>query len=358
MRESFDIRLENLSKVFAGRGAQGETAAVRDVSFTVRGGELVTLLGPSGCGKTTTLRMVAGFETPTSGQIYLGGEAVTAIPPNRRDVTMVFQSYGLFPHLSVEENVAYGLRVRKVERKEIARRVNAVLDLVGLAGYGSRMPNQLSGGQQQRVALARAIVCEPKALLFDEPLSNLDALLRETMREEIRKLQQRLGITALYVTHDQAEAMVLSDRIVVMNAGRVEQIATPQELYHRPANRFVASFIGRANFLEGRVVDTDEGAPVVELLGARMRWAGTGEAQGSFSVMVRPECVLLSDQEGFPGRLTAVTYYGSAVHYTVELEGGASLVAVDGNPGLGRAWRSGDRVGVVLPPQALHALAG
>ncbi|MEI8188382.1 MAG: ABC transporter ATP-binding protein, partial [candidate division NC10 bacterium] len=252
------VVLENVRKVFTDPERPERTVvAVDGVSLEIREGELVTFLGPSGCGKTTALRIIAGFETPTSGRVLIGGQDVSHLPPHTRNTAMVFQSYAIFPHLTVAENVAFGLQMRSVPKRDISTRVRAILDLVELGGLEHRAPEQLSGGQQQRVALARAIITEPRVLLFDEPLSNLDAKLREQMRGEVRSLQRRLGITSVYVTHDQAEAMALSDRIVVMQAGRVQQEGSPFEIYARPANRFVADFIGRVNFLEGRVVTVE-----------------------------------------------------------------------------------------------------
>src|SRR5574339_1303948 len=248
------LTLKNITKVFPPRGNVGEVTAVHDVNLEINKGELVTLLGPSGCGKTTTLRMIAGFEFPTSGTIALDGQEINSLPPHKRDMSMVFQSYALFPHLTVFENVAYGLNVQRLSQKVIAERVEKVLELVHLVGYGDRAPGQLSGGQQQRVALARALVMEPKVLLMDEPLSNLDAKLREEMRTEIRRIQKELNITSVYVTHDQIEAMTLSDRVVVMNQGLIEQIGSPVEVYRFPNSRFVANFIGRANFIGGTVL--------------------------------------------------------------------------------------------------------
>ncbi|MCL7453187.1 MAG: ABC transporter ATP-binding protein, partial [Anaerolineae bacterium] len=225
------LLLEDVVKVFAGRGGSGEVVAVDHVDIEIQEGELVTLLGPSGCGKTTTLRLIAGFEFPTQGIIRLDGQVINDEPPHKRNMSMVFQSYAVFPHLSVYENIAYGLNVQRLSKTEVRRRVAQVLELVELTGLENRAPNQLSGGQQQRVALARALVMEPKVLLMDEPLSNLDAKLREQMRTEIRRIQKRLGITSVYVTHDQVEAMTLSDRIVVMNLGRIEQVGSPTEIY-------------------------------------------------------------------------------------------------------------------------------
>ncbi|MFZ1551370.1 MAG: ABC transporter ATP-binding protein, partial [Anaerolineae bacterium] len=259
--------LENLVKTFTSRGGVGEVNAVDGVSLSIAQGDLVTLLGPSGCGKTTTLRLIAGFEFPNSGQILLDGAPINDLPPHQRGMSMVFQSYAIFPHLNVFENIAYGLDVQKRPRDEIKRRVARVLELVELTGLENRAPNQLSGGQQQRVALARALVMEPKVLLMDEPLSNLDAKLREQMRTEIRRIQKRLGITSVYVTHDQVEAMTLSDQIVVMNQGQIVQIGTPDEIYRRPRTRFVADVIGQANFIEGAVRQRRGDHLVIETLG-------------------------------------------------------------------------------------------
>ncbi|MBO8141716.1 MAG: ABC transporter ATP-binding protein, partial [Firmicutes bacterium] len=266
------VVIDHVTKVFESPDDPSRrVVAVNNVSLDIKEGEMVTFLGPSGCGKTTTLRMVAGFELPTEGRISIGGQDVTFLPPNKRDTAMVFQSYAIFPHLSVKENVAFGLRLKRLSEQEIETRVKRMLEMVGLGGMASRSPEQLSGGQQQRVALARAIVNEPSVLLFDEPLSNLDAKLREQMRHEIRALQQRLGITSIYVTHDQSEAMTLSDRIVVMRDGRIEQVGTPIEIYTRPANRFVASFIGTANLIPARVTARDGEGVEVRLVERSLR---------------------------------------------------------------------------------------
>src|SRR6266852_2348158 len=286
------IRLEGVSKRFDHR-VKGEVYAVRDVSLDVRPAELLTLLGPSGCGKTTTLRMIAGFQEPDAGRVWIGGQDVTRLMANERNIGFVFQSYALFPHLPVFENVAYGLRVQRQAETEIARRVGEVLELVGLAGYDRQMPHQLSGGEQQRVALARAIVIRPRVLLFDEPLSNLDATLRVHMRGEIRRLQKDLSITAVYVTHDQEEAMAVSDRIAVMSEGAVVQEGTAEDLYHRPASAFVARFIGRANLLAGRVVEAGAGVVTVAVSDARLRLPATAPIPLGEEVrlVVRPESV-------------------------------------------------------------------
>ena len=264
------IRVDGLTKRFA-HHVKGEVYAAREVSLTVHPGELVTLLGPSGCGKTTTLRMIAGFEHPDAGRVHIGEQDVTELMANRRHIGFVFQNYALFPHLSVFENVAYGLRVQGKAAAEIGRAVTEVLALVGLPAYERQFPHQLSGGEQQRVALARASVLRPRVLLFDEPLSNLDAKLRVHMREEIRALQKTLSITAVYVTHDQEEAMAVSDRIAVMNQGTVVQEGTAEDLYHRPASEFVARFIGRVNLLTARVVGVASDAIEVEAAGGSRR---------------------------------------------------------------------------------------
>ncbi len=315
------VVLEGVSKRF------GQTVAVDTVSLTIEPGELVTLLGPSGCGKTTTLRIVAGLETATSGRVFIGDADVTHLPPNARDVTMMFQSYALFPHLSVFENVAYGLRVLKRSEAEVRKAVGDVLALVGMVGMGGRSPSALSGGQQQRVALARSLVMQPKVLLFDEPLSNLDAKLRKRMREEIRLLQQRLGITAIYVTHDQAEALAISDRIVVMDKGRISQIGTPLALYRSPGNRFVAEFIGEANFLSARLEAMEDGHARVVIGPQRLSVDSPPLQAGAITVLARPEAIRIRTQgDGLPGTIQKVSYLGSSADYTVETELGAILI--------------------------------
>jgi iron(III) transport system ATP-binding protein len=348
------LELRRLTKIFADpRDPAREVRAVDDLSLALRVGELVTLLGPSGCGKTTALRMVAGFETPTAGAVWIDGVDVTGRPPHRRDTAMVFQSYAIFPHLTVAENVGFGLRTRHVPPAEIARRVEALLDLVQLAGLGERSPDRLSGGQQQRVALARAIITEPKVLLFDEPLSNLDAKLRAEMRGEIRAIQRRVGITSLYVTHDQAEAMALSDRIVVMRAGRIEQVGSPPEVYARPATRFVADFVGRVNCLpaerlDPRTVRVRLGPAIAELSVAD----GTGGADACLAVL-RPEAIRLlpasAARPGQPrGRVRRAVYLGDVAEYEVEAGPTALLVSV-ANPVAEGLFAEGDAVAITLP---------
>ncbi len=314
---SESVRIDAVSKVFRDPASGRENTVVRDVSLDIAPGELVTLLGPSGCGKTTTLRMVAGFETPTSGRVFIGSGDVTCLPPNKRDTAMVFQSYGLFPHMNVRENVAYGLKLRNRPAREIDERVAAMLAMVGLKGYETRPPSRLSGGQQQRVALARSLIVEPGVLLLDEPLSNLDALLREQMRVEIRKLQRSLGITALYVTHDRVEAMSLSDRIVVMRAGEIIQTGSPQEIYRNPTSVFTAGFVGKATFFPG--VFRGE---AVEIRGRTLRiarFAPELKDGDACAVMCRPESlVLLPPGEGVAeGIVIANIYLGHSVESVI-----------------------------------------
>jgi putative spermidine/putrescine transport system ATP-binding protein len=324
------VRLSELSKTY-GSGAP----AVDRLSLDVAPGEFIALLGPSGCGKTTTLRMVAGLVEPSGGAIALDGRDITALPAHRRDMGLVFQSYALFPHLSVARNVAFGLEMRDVAREDIARRVDRALELVRLSGLQERRPRQLSGGQQQRVALARALVIEPSVLLLDEPLSNLDARLRDEMRNEIRDIQRALGITTLFVTHDQAEALAMSDRIAVMAAGRIAQVGTPLELYERPANPFVGEFIGRINRLEGRVAALENGLATIALAADSAVRAPAALTPGSAAVvMVRPHRLVLrepaapraAEHNRLAGRVGKAVYIGDLVQLHVETAAGRLIV--------------------------------
>ena len=331
------VRIDGVSKRYAHR-VKGEIYAVRGVSLDVRPGEFLTLLGPSGCGKTTTLRMIAGFETPDAGRIQFGDRDVTELPANQRDIGFVFQNYALFPHLSVFENVAYGLRVRGRTDDDIARSVGDVLALVGLAGYEQQFSGQLSGGEQQRVALARAIVIRPGVLLFDEPLSNLDAKLRVQMRHEIRALQRRLGITTVYVTHDQEEAMAVSDRIVVMHQGRVMQEGSAEDLYHRPASQFVAQFVGRVNLVEGHAVEIVGDTVKIATLGTVLEVrAGTKAVAPGATVhlVVRPETIEILRAAVGPMRATVEsrTFLGEKIEYVVRCAGEAlQVLRYNGEP--------------------------
>lgn len=337
------LSLVELTKTFSNTAS--EVTAVDHINLDIHPGEFITLLGPSGCGKTTTLRMIAGFEDATSGQVMLDGENMVIVPPNKRPMSMVFQSYALFPHLSVRENVAYGLHLRKKSAAEIKEEVDIALAAMNLTAMADRAPSQLSGGQQQRVALARAMVVRPKVLLFDEPLSNLDAKLRVKMRVEIRRMQKRLGISSVYVTHDQSEAMAMSDRIVVMNAGRIEQVDTPEEIYLHPASVFVADFVGRANFVPAKASEVGEDGKVqIEALGQKLNVHASESAKEAVRsgdelvVLVRPESMRISATDEKPAALTGslgqvVTsiFYGETVEYEIETEFG-SLVCVVSDP--------------------------
>jgi len=354
------IRLEHISKTFLHR-VKGRVRAVDDVVLDVFPGELLTLLGPSGCGKTTTLRMVAGFEKPSQGRIYFGGDDVTDLMVNQRSLGFVFQNYALFPHLSIFENVSYGLRVKKLPGPEISRAVGEVLRLVGLEGYEQQFPNQLSGGEQQRVALARAIVIRPQVLLFDEPLSNLDAKLRVHTRGEIRRLQKNLAITSIYVTHDQEEAMAISDRIAVMNQGRIIQIGTAEELYFRPRTEFVAKFIGKINTLPGRVAETAADGFTLAVLGHPYRLAGPAPstpAGAELKIYVRPEMVQLTSHLSSAhaqARIVERTFLGEKVEYGLEA-GGCSLWATAQTSAQQETFAVQQNVGVRLSAEHLLLL--
>ncbi|MFA7620374.1 MAG: ABC transporter ATP-binding protein [Aminobacteriaceae bacterium] len=359
--QSKSVTLENVSKVFKDPQSGRDVVAVDGADFTINPGELVTLLGPSGCGKTTTLRMIAGFELPTTGRIRIDAEDITLLPPNKRDTAMVFQSYGLFPHMNVFDNVAYGLRLRKVPQKELSERVMRYLGMVGLGDLAKRPPSRLSGGQQQRVALARSLIVEPSVLLLDEPLSNLDALLREQMRVEIRRIQKSLGITAAYVTHDRVEAMSLSDRIIVMNEGKIVQMGTPHQIYRDPEDAFVAGFIGKVAFFPATVLGIDAGEScTVDVLGktfALPRFSERLRIEESALVMCRPESLtLLPPGEGIlDGRVTTNVYLGHSIESFVSTDMGEILVQVD-NPDAHRVFAEGESVSVSFIPELTKAL--
>ena len=332
----------------------GQVEVLRDFDLEIAEGEFVSLLGPSGCGKTTTLRCVAGFEFPNQGTIHFGGEDMTWLPPERRDVGMVFQSYALFPHLTVHENLAFGLEMRKAAPSEIERRVASVLEMVQLTGMDKRFPRELSGGQQQRVALARALVIEPSVLLLDEPLANLDAALRDDMRFFIRELQQRVGITAIYVTHDQSEAIVMSDRIVVMFDGRIAQLGTPREIHDRPANRRVAEFVGRSNFIDGVVAESagEDLWQVTTGVGQLVASGSSTLSEGTkVRVLVRPEYIRLGVGEpgwnALPATIADAVYVGDAVTLDIRLSDDSPL-RLDVRPDTQVA--PGDRIDISFPP--------
>jgi spermidine/putrescine transport system ATP-binding protein len=350
MEDLFEVELKNVSKRF------GRFEAVKAVSLGVRRAEFLTLLGPSGCGKTTLLRMIAGFEFPDEGRVILGGRDVTDIPPYRRDVTTVFQQYALFPHLTVFDNVAFGLERRRSPRDEIKRRVTELLDMVELEGLEERRPSELSGGQQQRVALARALALEPRVLLLDEPLAALDLKLRRQMQVELKSLQQRVGISFVFVTHDQEEALTMSDRVVVMNAGRIEQVGPAEEIYERPQTEFVAGFIGVSNIFEGTVVGSDDGQSVVRIGDSRVRVENGGIDGGSpVRVLIRPEKIRLSpavETESLKGEINAVVYLGESTQWRVRLDDGQVIAVLEQNrePSRSSHSRVGERVAISWEP--------
>ena len=356
-KEKKGVRLENVSKIYQDPKTKKEFKAVDSVTLTIEPGEFITLLGPSGCGKTTTLRMIAGFESPDEGEIYLGDEAINALTPNRRDTAMVFQSYALFPHMNIFDNVAYGLRLRGVPKEEMKKRVFDMLDLVGLSGMENRFTNQLSGGQQQRVALARALVLEPGVLLFDEPLSNLDAKLRVQMRTEIRRIQQQLGITAIYVTHDQSEAMSISDRITLMKSGVIAQMGSPTEIYYHPNSEFVADFIGECNFLPCRIVSGTGKTARVSVDGREAevmtdRGAAPG---GEGKIVLRPEAIRLGDAGILPGRVELSCFMGSYQYYHLRV--GDTLVKINDNcPISKKVWQVGDAAWISFDRECAYLL--
>ncbi|MBZ4016415.1 ABC transporter ATP-binding protein [Streptomyces purpurogeneiscleroticus] len=348
-RPAVDNTADAASVEFRGlRREFGATVALDGLDLTVRPGELLALLGPSGCGKTTALRMLAGFEHPDAGQVLVDGEDVTAVPAHRRDAGMVFQSYSLFPHLNALDNVAFGLRMRKVRATERRARAAELLELVGLPDKGDRFPHQLSGGQQQRIALARALALRPRVLLLDEPLSALDAKVRLTLREEIRRLQQELGITTLFVTHDQEEALSMADRVAVMRAGRLEQCAVPSELYGRPATAFVAEFVGTMNRIPGRLADD---RTVVEVLGRRLPVDGEAPHGPEADVLVRPEAVRVTTDPQGTAQVTGSAFLGAVTRLTVRLPDGSdgTEIKADLPTDSAAAFAPGTRVTVSLP---------
>ena len=356
-KEQKGVRLDHITKIYKDYKTEKDFAAVDDISLDIKPGSFVTLLGPSGCGKTTTLRMVAGFESPDKGEIYIGDQAINELTPNKRDTAMVFQSYALLPHYNVFDNIAYGLKIRKVAKDEIAERVMAMLKLVELEGLEGRMTNQLSGGQQQRVALARALVVQPSVLLFDEPLSNLDAKLRVAMRTEIRRIQQTVGITAIYVTHDQSEAMSISDQIIIMNKGKIAQMGTPREIYYQPKNEFVADFIGEVNFLSGSVTSIDSKAIHVDVGGVDITAESFEKVSkgDSCKIVLRPESITLADQGVLPCTVTLSTFMGSYQYYQVDVNG-MMIKITEYNPKNHKLYEAGDKAYLNFESHNLHIL--
>ena len=348
------VEFKNVTKFY---GAS-KVAAVNDISLSIEAGTLVTLLGPSGCGKTTTLRMIAGLELASSGRILIGGADVTRLPATDRDVSMVFQSYALFPHMTVRENVEYGLKFSGFNKQDTADKAKAGLELVGLSGFGDRLPSQLSGGQQQRVAVARALVLEPQVLLFDEPLSNLDAKLRRHVREEIREIQQNLGLTVVYVTHDQEEALAVSDRIIVMNNAVIAQDGTPRDLYDAPSNAFVADFIGEANIFDCRVSDVKKAIATVQLGPLSLKLPARDQRPGPARLAARPgriEVRKVGAPKTLPGTLRKVTYVGSHLEFVIDTEFGL-VFAVSGD--VDAPFEAGQKVGVGFSERGPVLLTG
>ena len=335
----------------------GAVTALKKLDLMIEPGKLVTLLGPSGCGKTTTLRLIAGLEPATEGRIIIGGQDVTHLSATYRKVSMVFQSYALFPHMSVLDNVAYGLTVKSIPKREAHQKAEEGLELVGLAGYGPRLPSELSGGQQQRVAVARAIVLEPEVLLLDEPLSNLDAKLRRHVREEIRQIQQNLGLTAVYVTHDQEEAMAVSDRIIVMKDAEIAQEGTPHDLYERPNSSFIADFIGDANLIDCEVVQANGDTADIMVAGQKLNVPNTDRPKGGARIVIRPHQIHLRPRtadEGFDGVISYAAYLGNQVQYTVDGELGQLFVISNttANP-----LAMGDSVSILMDPSEMRLVS-
>jgi spermidine/putrescine ABC transporter ATP-binding subunit len=342
------LRLEGLSKAFK------EVKAVDGLSLDIEAGEFLSLLGPSGCGKTTTLRMIAGLETPDDGRVVLGDEEITYLPPYRRNIGMVFQDYALFPHMTVNDNVAFGLQMRKVPSADAEKRVQRALEMVHLGGLGKRKPSQLSGGQQQRVALARALVIEPELLLLDEPLSNLDAKLRAEMRVELGLIQREIGITTLFVTHDQEEALTLSDRIVVMRDGRIVQMGSPSGIYEGPTNEFVASFLGQENFFKGDVAEVEANRFQIKTADGLGIWSscvGGGEVarNGEALVVIKKERIRISltstpgAENSFPAGVKFVTYLGPIINYLCSMGDHEVVINIQNEAGI-PAFKRGDSV--------------
>ncbi len=355
MNEKIKVELKNLTKTFV-TNKNEQVKAVNNIDLTINPGEFVCLLGPSGCGKTTTLRMLAGFEIPTSGEIYIGDRNVASFTPDKRDTAMVFQNYALFPHMNVYDNIAYGLKLQKLPKKEIAERVRKILKLMKMEDFADRVPSEMSGGQQQRVSLARALIMESGVLLFDEPLSNLDAKLRLHMRDEIRKIQKQVGISSIYVTHDQEEAMGLSDKIVIMKDGTIQQVGSPREIYQKPINEFVAQFIGRANILEGKIVAEKGETVTLDVHGVLYETEKTtGHTVGeTVQFMIRPESFNIGGKD-FRAPVTKSVFMGSHHEYEVELFGKIFEIS-ENNPMRKVIIGVGEDLSFSMDPNSIHIL--
>ncbi len=361
------VELINISKIFKNPDhPEKELVAVKEVNLKILDGEMVTLLGPSGCGKTTTLRIISGFEIPSRGEIWIEGKNVNNLPPNKRDTSMVFQSYAIFPHLSVSQNIGFGLELKGWKSSLIKNEVEKIMEIMNLKDMYNRRPDQLSGGQQQRVALARAIINKPKVLLFDEPLSNLDAKLREQMRVEIRRIQQSFKITSIYVTHDQAEAMTVSDRIVVMNNGEIMQIGTPFDIYSRPSNVFVADFIGRVNIIEGFVKKIEKDMITIDYkTGVKKINNNSLKVKDNQSILtiIRPESLIVKkikeiNSSVLRGEITKIVYLGPTVEYEIKVKDRSrTICAVIYNPIESGFFKHGEDVGINFNSESVHLLS-
>lgn len=356
MKEFKKVEIKDLTKIFI--AGKNKVTAVDNINLTIEPGEFVCLLGPSGCGKTTMLRMLAGFEVPTTGNIFIGNKDVANLTPDKRDTAMVFQNYALFPHMNVFDNIAYGLKVQKRPKDEIEERVDKILKLMKMDDFAKRVPSEMSGGQQQRVSLARALIMNSGVLLFDEPLSNLDAKLRIHMRDEIRKLQKEVGITSIYVTHDQAEAMSLSDKVVIMKDGKIMQVGSPIEIYQKPNSEFVAKFIGRANILKAKIESKEEngeGTTELGIFGKKYKINETADKNvGNVDIVVRPETIVF-DQGNHEGTVVKSVFMGENHEYEIEIEG-QIIEAILNNPH-GKEIRSvGEKIKFTLDTDAIHII--
>jgi len=355
MKSPKRVLLRNLNKTFI-TSENNQVVAVNNIDLDILPGEFVTMLGPSGCGKTTTLRMIAGFEMPTEGEVFIGEEDVASKSPDKRDTAMVFQNYALFPHMNVYDNIAYGLKIQKRPKQEVQERVQRILTMMKMEDFAKRVPAQMSGGQQQRVSLARALVMEPGVLLFDEPLSNLDAKLRIHMRDEIRRIQKTVGITSIYVTHDQEEAMAISDKVVIMNNGNIEQAGSPQEIYQHPVNEFVANFIGRANILDAQIVSVEGNKGVISVYGIHytVNLQKSYQPKDEVRVVIRPEGVIVG-KEDYLVHVDKSIYMGNNHEYAVEFFG--KLVEIsESNPAGKRIYQTGESMNIGFDEDAIHVL--